>query len=54
MNEKRYAVVKDGKTVNVIVWDGVTSYTPPEGCELVLEADAPPYEPAPENDDGHA
>ena len=29
-----YAVVQDGVVVNVIEWDGVTPYTPPEGCEL--------------------
>jgi hypothetical protein len=29
-----YAMVQDGVIVNVIDWDGVTSYTPPEGCEL--------------------
>lgn len=29
-----YAMVKDGVVVNVIDWDGITPYTPPEGCEL--------------------
>lgn len=29
-----YAMVKDGVIVNVIDWDGVTPYTPPEGCVL--------------------
>jgi hypothetical protein len=29
-----YAMVRDGVVVNVIDWDGVTPYTPPEGCEL--------------------
>lgn len=29
-----YAVVLDGKVINVIVWDGVTEYAPDEG-ELV-------------------
>ena len=29
-----YAMVKDGVVVNVIDWDGVTPYAPPEGCEL--------------------
>ena len=30
-----YAVVADGKVVNVIVWDGVSSYDPGEGLTLV-------------------
>lgn len=29
-----YAMVQNGVVVNVIEWDGVTPYTPPEGCEL--------------------
>lgn len=29
-----YAVVQDAVVVNVIEWDGVTPYAPPEGCEL--------------------
>ncbi|MEX0668185.1 MAG: hypothetical protein WD061_00380 [Candidatus Saccharimonadales bacterium] len=32
----RYAVVdKSGNVTNVIVWDGKTAYTPPEGTELI-------------------
>jgi hypothetical protein len=26
-----------GDTVNRIIWDGVSPYTPPDGTELVLE-----------------
>jgi hypothetical protein len=29
-----YAVVQSGIVVNVIEWDGVDPYTPPEDCEL--------------------
>lgn len=29
-----YAMVRDGIVVNIISWDGVTKYIPPEGCEL--------------------
>jgi hypothetical protein len=29
-----YAMVQGGVVVNIIDWDGVTPYTPPEGCEL--------------------
>jgi len=29
-----YAMVQNGVIVNIIDWDGVTPYTPPEGCEL--------------------
>ena len=29
-----YAMVRDGIIVNIIYWDGVSPYTPPEGCEL--------------------
>lgn len=38
----RYALVRDGVTEAVIVWDGVSPYTPPPGCKLVPEAEAPP------------
>lgn len=45
MSEIRaYALVKDGKTINIIAWDGETAYTPPDGCELVLAEDAPALE----------
>lgn len=29
-----YAMVQNGVIVNIIDWDGITPYTPPEGCEL--------------------
>lgn len=29
-----YAMVQSGVVVNVIEWDGVDPYTPPESCEL--------------------
>jgi hypothetical protein len=29
-----YCMVQNGTVVNLIDWDGVTPYTPPEGCEL--------------------
>jgi len=31
----RYAVVKDGEVVNVILWDGSAEYDPGEGLTLV-------------------
>jgi hypothetical protein len=39
---KRYALVRGGVTEGVILWDGVSPYTPPPGCALVEEAQAPP------------
>jgi hypothetical protein len=30
-----YAVIKNNVVENMIVWDGVTPYTPPEGTILV-------------------
>lgn len=33
-SKMNYAMVKDGVVVNVIDWDGVTPYMPPEGCAL--------------------
>lgn len=44
---QRYALVKDGKTINYIAWDGVTPYAPPDGCECVPADQAPPMEEAP-------
>lgn len=41
---KTYALVKDGKTVNVIAWDGEAPYTPPDGCDVVPIEDAPSAE----------
>lgn len=33
----RYFIIDaKGNVVNEIVWDGVSDYTPPEGCSLVL------------------
>lgn len=29
-----YAMVQNGVIVNIVDWDGVTPYNPPEGCEL--------------------
>lgn len=29
-----YAMVQAGVVVNVVHWDGVTPYTPPDGCDL--------------------
>ena len=45
---QRYVVVDaDGYAVNVVLWDGATSYDPGEGCSLVLEADyIPPETPS--------
>jgi hypothetical protein len=42
----RYALVRNGATEGVILWDGTSPYTPPPGATLVPEAEAPP--PAPE------
>lgn len=33
-SKMNYCIVQNGVVVNVIDWDGVTPYTPPEGCEL--------------------
>lgn len=30
-----YAVVEDGEVVNVVAWDGVTPWEPPEGSQVV-------------------
>lgn len=30
----RYVVIRDGVVENVIIWDGVTDWTPPEGCTV--------------------
>lgn len=40
---ERYAIVENGETINVILWDGMTPLTLPEGQTLVLEKDAPKY-----------
>jgi len=31
----RYAIIKDGVVVNVILWDGQAEWQPPEGATLV-------------------
>jgi hypothetical protein len=35
----RYAVLRGSKVENVIAWDGVTPWAPPEGCVAVLDPD---------------
>lgn len=37
-----YAIVCDGRTLNTVLWDGVTLFDPGEDCELVLVGEAPP------------
>lgn len=32
---QRYAVVQDGVVTNVVLWDGVSDWQPPEGATLV-------------------
>lgn len=32
---KRYAVIEAGVVTNVVLWDGVAEWTPPEGAALV-------------------
>ena len=36
----RYAIVKNGIVENVILWDGVSDWTPPAGPTLVSDSDA--------------
>lgn len=45
---QRYALVKDGKTINFIAWDGETPYNPPDKCEVIIAEKAPPMEVPPE------
>ena len=34
----RYAIVNSvNKILNVIEWDGITPYTPPDGCGLICD-----------------
>ena len=28
----RYVVIRDGVVENVVIWDGVSDWQPPEGC----------------------
>lgn len=44
-----YAIVKDGKTINIIEWDGETRLDLPEGETLVPQNQAPEYAPVTEN-----
>ena len=30
-----YALIKDGKVINTIVYDGVSKYTPPKGTQVI-------------------
>ena len=32
----KYAVIKDNQVVNIIQWDGISTYTPPNNHQLVL------------------
>jgi hypothetical protein len=36
----RYAVIEDGIVVNVIIWDGATEWSPPEGQQVVPSNEA--------------
>jgi len=31
----RYAVIKDNVVINVVIWDGQSNWTPPQGTQLV-------------------
>lgn len=50
MTVQRWAMVRDGVTENVILWDGDTAtWQPPDGVVMMLETDAPPQPtPAPQ------
>lgn len=37
---QRWALVRNGKIINVIVWDGSGNWTPPPDCSVMLEAEA--------------
>lgn len=37
----RYAIVRDSIVETVIVWDGQSAYSAPEGTELVASGDSP-------------
>jgi hypothetical protein len=49
----RFALVRAGVTERLILWDGVSPYTPPAGFTLVPEGSAPPRapDPVPDPDD---
>jgi len=38
----RYAIIQSNIVQSVAVWDGVTEWQPPSGCELVALTDAEP------------
>lgn len=40
---ERYCIVKNGETINVILWNGVDPLTLPPGQTLVREENAPPW-----------
>ena len=31
----RYAIIKDGVVINVIIWDGESNWKAPEGTQLI-------------------
>jgi hypothetical protein len=37
---KTYAVVKSGTVTNVVAWDGMTSWSPPEGAQAIETEEA--------------
>lgn len=40
MTMNSYAIVKDGVVVNVVAWDGVSEWTPPEGTQAIESPEA--------------
>lgn len=42
MVNERYAVIRDGVVENVVVWDGESDWSPPEGALLVQSDEAGP------------
>ena len=38
-----YAIVKDGTVVNLVVWDGVSEWNPPDNCIAVQIAEGEQY-----------
>jgi len=39
---KMYALVQNGEVVNMIVWDGESEWTPPEGLTAIPTPDGSP------------
>lgn len=35
MNMDTYAIVKDGNVINIVIWDGKSEWSVPEGCTAV-------------------